>query len=686
MNILSDPTQTILELQARVLERIAVGAPLREVLALVCELVETATPEGVCSIMLLDEATGALNVAAAPSAASGLVSALNGLVPSDLAGSCGTSVYQRQPVYVEDTGTDPRWEAFRAASVTYGIKACWSYPILMSGGRAAGSFAISRPSCGTPDESHQQLLRIASQLAGIALERTRSHDLLESAVRRYQDLYDSAPDMLASIDPSTLRIVECNRTLADIVGFSSDELVGRSVLDLHHADSRVGTKRVFRMLDGQDEVEREGLQVVRRDGSTIDVNLKVAARRGSDGTVLHLRAVWRDVTRRKRAEEALQRSQRLDSLGVLASGIAHDFNNLLVGITGNAELAALSLDPDSPARRKLAEVLRASARAAELTERLMSYAGKSKLTIGVVDVCSLTRESVELVRSSKPRSVDVVVDCDCEDAMIDGDATQVRQVMINVLVNAFDSIGERGGSVRVSLKTVCATRDDLSAYTFGGDVDPGDYVLVEVTDDGCGIESDVIDRIFDPFFTTKRGGHGLGLASTLGIMRSHRGTLRVESRIGAGSCFRLLFPVSHAVRAADTTYDAPTEFGPGNTSVLVVDDEVAVRKVSSQMLTALGYRAVSVERPSEAVELVREDPNRFGAVLLDLSMPGMSGEEVFEGIRGIAPNLPVVFYSGHSSEAEVQGLLADRAHATFLAKPFRIAELGQALELVLPSR
>jgi PAS domain S-box-containing protein len=411
---------------------------------------------------------------------------------------------------------------------------------------------------------------------------------------------------------------------------------------------------------------------------------------GSGGELRFFEGLAIDITAQKTAEAgrlALERKllegQKLESLGLLAGGIAHDFNNLLSSILGNANLARGEVPPGSEAETFLRAVEAASLRAAELCRQMLAYAGKGRFVVEPTDVTALTEDLLPLLDISVARRARLRLDLTRGLPAVQADATQLRQVVMNLVLNAVDALGGQDGEIALASGTVTVARGWLSGCVAGTELPGGEYVFLDVRDNGCGMTPDVAAKIFDPFFSTKAAGRGLGLAAVLGIVRGHRGALHVTTAPRRGTTFRLLLP---PVPAAAPAPRATAETIPGrwrhSANVLVIEDEEPVRTVVAEMLKGFGLTPRTAPNGRAGLVLFREDPAAVDLVLLDLLMPGLSGEQVLAELRAIRPDVRVLLISGYS-EGDLLGRLRGPGRLAFLAKPFSRDALEQALRALL---
>jgi signal transduction histidine kinase len=435
------------------------------------------------------------------------------------------------------------------------------------------------------------------------------------------------------------------------------------------------------------ETESEGVQ---SDGTKYPIRIRAFPLPGTDGQPAGFIEVVENITRQKQAEaeqrrlEAqIQHTQKLESLGVLAGGIAHDFNNLLMGILGNAELAMISLPPMAPGRNRIEEIKKAGIRASELTKQMLAYSGRGKFVVEAINLNHLIEEMAHLLQVSISKKVAIQYHFSKQLPLIDADATQIRQVIMNLITNASDAIGDKNGVISLTTGVLQIDTPYLNTTYLSGELPNGPYVYVEVSDSGCGMDEATRARIFDPFFTTKFTGRGLGLAAVLGIMRGHQGAIKLYSEPGNGTTFKILFPCARSGAGVSASLDRlPEESWSASGTILVVDDEEVVRDVAQNMLETFGFQVLTAHNGQAGVELFRQQADEIVAVLLDMTMPQMNGDEAFREMRRIRPGIKVILTSGYN-EQDATTHFSGKGLAGFVQKPFQLATLTELLRDIL---
>jgi signal transduction histidine kinase/CheY-like chemotaxis protein len=408
------------------------------------------------------------------------------------------------------------------------------------------------------------------------------------------------------------------------------------------------------------------------------------------GNVIGVLGVALDVTERHRVEleheklrDQLLRVQKLESLGLLAGGIAHDFNNILTPIIGAASTAMLSVPPENPAHQDLELVIAAAQRAAGLTRQMLAYSGKAQVEVRALDLSRHVKEIARLIETTVPKKVQLRLELAPLLPAIDADVTQVQQVVMNLVINAAEAIGDQEGTVLVTTGTQRLDQNYVSSLYAAEGVSPGDYVFIEVHDTGHGMDEATKDKIFDPFFTTKFTGRGLGLAAVLGIVRAHRGAIKVYSTPGKGTSFKVFFPASSQPAHSEQRPPAVTFRGEG--LVLIIDDDRAVRDTMRRILQRFGFDVIEAEDGQAGAATFASNADRLVLVIVDMTMPKMNGEETLRAIRQIRTDVPVILTSGYN-EVEATRRFVSKGLAGFLEKPFTPADVARKLAAVLPKR
>ncbi|MBK7366904.1 MAG: PAS domain S-box protein [Candidatus Eisenbacteria bacterium] len=523
------------------------------------------------------------------------------------------------------------------------------------------------------------------RISGTASDVTEQKQA-ELALRASQELFTSfmryspAP---AFIFDGESKLVYVNRAYEEALwGDDAPDWRGKSVTELFSADVaeeyRASDKFVFE--EGRSTVVEQNVPAVGGARVWLTVKFPLHDHTGA----VHVGAMALDITERRNAEEQRRvlearttEAQKLESLGLLAGGVAHDFNNILTSILGHADLARTTVPAGTPMRESLDQIVVGARSAAELTRQMLAYAGRGSLTRRPLVLSETIAEMGQLLQVSIGKRTTLHYEFAAGVPAIEGDEAQLRQVVMNLILNASEAIGDTSGAITVGLRARTLTHEALASRWTTDDLVPGDYVEFEVRDTGAGMSDETLARIFDPFFSTKFTGRGLGLAAVLGIVRAHRGTVQVESTVGEGTTFRVLLPASRRATPAPVVPNAAQEWRASGVALLV-DDEESVRRLAQAMLVRIGFDEVIVATGGrEGIERFRERADEIRVVLLDVTMPDMDGEAVLASIREHRSDAKVVLTSGYSAPPP-RGSGDVRADG-FLGKPYRLEELARVV-------
>ncbi|OGV42699.1 MAG: hypothetical protein A2X46_05380 [Lentisphaerae bacterium GWF2_57_35] len=433
-----------------------------------------------------------------------------------------------------------------------------------------------------------------------------------------------------------------------------------------------------------------------RDGEIIPVSQVIMAHRTPHGSCEYISTIVRDLRGqyeadkdRRRLEAQVQYAQKLESLGVLAGGIAHDFNNILQAIMGNVSLALDTLPKGHSIRPALVDIETAALRASDLTRQMLAYSGKGRFTQEAIDLSALVSELMQMLKVSISKKAELCFELSHELPLMQGDATQIRQVVMNLITNASDALFNQSGSIFIRTGIVECSQAFLAQTQLGAELEAGEYVFVEVKDAGCGMNEETQARIFDPFFTTKFTGRGLGLAAVLGIVRAHKGTLQVESACGLGTSIHVFLPADRHLKRAEAKAEndplTAAPLGADQQMVLIVDDEPSVANMARRILEVKGFAVMTAQDGIEALELFKTHHAQIGCVLLDLTMPRMDGQETMAEMLRIQPDARIVISSGYSAE-QVREQFSGGGPAGFILKPYRASDLLAAVSEALAAR
>jgi PAS domain S-box-containing protein len=679
--------------QRAVLEQIAAGAPLATALDAIVRLIEQQADGMLCSILLLDDAPSpCVHTAAAPSLPPAYSSLVDGVAIGPEVGSCGTAAYRAERVIVDDIATHPYWRAYKDVALAHGLRACWSSPIFSARGEVLGTFAMYYRHARAPTDEEIHWVDAATHLASIAI----LHDQSEQSRRASEELrsliYASVTDAifyLAVEGPERYRFLSVNRAFVSNTGLAEQEVVGKL---MHEVLPPGSCARAF---------ARHAEAIASRAPVSWEecVELASGVRHGdvtitpifdAGGRCTNLVGTVHDMTRRKQAvaerhklELELGHAERLKGLGTLAGGIAHDFNNILTAIAGHAQLMLEDIPPGHPAHDSVNEIRKGARRATDLVRQISTFGQQAPPRREAVDLVVVIDEALRLLRASLRPSLALSSELDAATPCVLGDASQLHQVIMNLGTNAAHAIGDASGQIHVSTGEV---RVEAAPGGPPPDVPPGRYARLTVRDNGSGMSREVLERVFEPFFTTKGpgGGTGLGLSVVHGVVTAHEGVVRITSEPGVGTTINVYFPATD-LRASELRSYRPERVRAQGEHVLYVDDEEALVFLATRMLRRMGYRVTGHSSSLRALEDFRARAAEFDAVVTDISMPGLSGQELARELLRVRPDLPVVMTSGFI-RPEDTALAEELGVKALIPKPNTVEDFAQLLHDVIAAR
>ena len=538
------------------------------------------------------------------------------------------------------------------------------------------------------DDGHKILVGFARDVT----ERLRAEETFERLSHQNKLILDSAAEGIFGVDIDG-RFSFANPAAGQMFGSKVQDLIGINAHELVQcggcAQAPVNSTdcilcRIVR--DGEVQ-QASDIMFNRKDGSEFPVDC-VSSPIYEHGKLTGTVVVFRDVSERKQADEErrqlearFQQSQKLESLGLLAGGLAHDFNNLLLSVLCNASLAAEQVPSQSRVHPHLEKVIKAGRRASELTRQMLVYSGQGSYDVQPMALNELVDDMADLIRAALPKTIQLNLQLEPTLPMIKADSAQLQQVVMNLLINAAEASRGQTGTVTVKTELRTLGSEDLVTNYVGHQVTPGQYVCLEVRDDGCGMAPETLAKIFDPFFSTKATGRGLGLSAILGIVRSHRGAVSVHSRPNQGTTFTIVVPPTNSPAVRQVQQQAPGAL-PHGATVLVIDDEEDIREVVQAVLESRGVRVLTANDGPEGVTCFREHADEVDVVLLDMTMPGLGGEEVFREILSIRSDARVIMSSGYSEQDTLERL-DDERMVGFVPKPYTAQSLVDTIGAAL---
>ncbi len=709
-------------LNETVLGLIRAQAPLPKILESLCTHVEQQHSGLLCSVLLLDAEGTTLRHGAAPSLPKEYTQAINGAQVGPCSGSCGTAAYRKQPVIVRDIATDPLWINFREIALLHSLRACWSTPIASQDGAILGTFAIYYREPRTPDVAHLQLITHATHLAGIAIEHDRTKSELRAAEARYRTLVERLPAItyIAELGASgPWHYV--SPQIETMLGFSPAEWLSDPMNWMNHIypEDREIALAAEQQFQETHELFHAEYRMCARDGRLLWFRDEGVLLQQTDGAGLFMQGVMYDITERKRLEDQLRHSQKMEAVGQLAGGVAHDFNNLLMLIQAHNENLRDRLAASDPARKDALEIESAVTRAASLTNQLLAFSRKQVLRPKVLDLNVVLAEAAKMLHRLIGKDIELKVVPAPSLGRVRADPIQMEQVILNLTVNSRDAM-PNGGRLTIETRDVELEENDSRRQR---GTPAGKYVLLSVSDTGDGMDTETQARIFEPFFTTKAPGKGtgLGLATVYGVVKHSDGWIWVESEPGSGTTFKIYLPrvnepcveesgmkpsaaeesflkeskpkQSHPAKLEARESEATEQSSPapapsavsalkGTETVLVVEDQDGIRDIVRESLRRNGYKVLIAVDGNEALQMAASYPDPIHLLVTDLVMPNIGGRELAQRLTPQRPAMKVLFMSGYSERSALD-IEDDGSSATVLQKPFSLDALARNVRRVL---
>jgi PAS domain S-box-containing protein len=677
--------QALAELDQQVLAMVMAHAALPDILDTLCRNIEKTYAGLLCSILLLDADGKTLRHGAAPTLPKEYSQAVNGVRIGPCAGSCGTAVFRRQQVIVSDIATDPLWADYRQLALPHGLRACWSTPIASQGGRILGTLAVYYREPHTADEEHLQLIAHATHVAAIAMEWDRDKAELSAAENRYRTLVERLPAVtyvaeLGACGPWHY----VSPQIESMLGFSPAEWLADSAnwINRIHAEDRENVLAVEEHFQKNRELFQAEYRLLARDGRILWFRDEAVMLPTAEDQPGLMQGVMYDITERKRLEDQLRHSQKMEAVGLLAGGVAHDFNNLLMLIQAHNERLRSGLATSTAAQKESLGIEAAVTRAASLTNRLLAFSRKQVLQPTVMDLNEVLGEVAKMLDRLIEKNIALQISPAPQLWPVKADRGQIEQLIMNLAVNARDAMPQGG---KLLVETRNAQIGGAHPRLRDG-VRPGRYVILIVGDNGIGMDNETQARMFEPFFTTKEPGKGtgLGLAIVYGVVKQLGGWTHVDSKPGQGTTFEIYLPQAEETKApatVDKILDLAT-VPKGTETILLVEDEAGIRELASDFLSGRGYTVLTAVDGNEALRIAEGHEDLIHLLVTDIVMPNVGGKELSQRLRQVRPQIKVLFMSGYPDHPALASAELG-TQSTVLQKPFSLDMLAHKVRGLL---
>jgi PAS domain S-box-containing protein len=519
-------------------------------------------------------------------------------------------------------------------------------------------------------------------------ERTAA---LQESERKYREIFESIIDVFYRTDnEGVLRIV--SPSVEQILGYPPDQVIGKKLYEFYvNPEER---DQFLAALRQKGEIKGYEVPLRAKDGSVVWVSTNAQFYRDQQGEILGVQGISRDITEQKLAEEEniklearLQQAQKMESIGSLAGGIAHDLNNILFPISGLSEMLLDDMPPGSRERESIEQIHKSAQRGSDLVQQILAFSRQSKPRKLPIRIQPILNEVLKLARAAIPMNIEISSHIDTDCGLVSADPTQVHQIAMNLVTNAFHAVEKNSGTIKIELKETHITSlggpEELPSRVMTGDILVGRYACITVSDTGTGMSQTLIAKIFEPYFTTKKlgKGTGLGLSVVHGIVKEHGGNIRVNSEVGKGTAFQVYLPLLEDVAVSKAAAGNGT-YPTGSESILLVDDEEPIAYMEQMMLEKLGYQVTVRTSSPDALSAFKANPGNFDLVISDKSMPNMTGEQLARELILIKPGIPIIICTGFSDEIDMQHGKAMGIKG-FLMKPVAAGDLAEMVRKVL---
>jgi len=668
--------ETLVNNTSNILEMVTTGKPVNTIYDSICKMHESLHPRMRASILKLQG--NQLFHCSGPSLPAEYLTAINGVQIGPVVGSCGTAAFLGKELIVEDIANDPLWADYKEVALPHNLRACWSEPIIGIDGNILGTFAMYFDETSTPSDLELKEIRDASKLVAIVMEKARK----ESMLLKLSQAIEQAGESIIITDK--LGVIEyVNTSFTKITGYTSAEVLGKNPRLLKSGQhSSEYYRRLYETITNGGTWQHS-IMDRRKDGREYPSLMTISPITDSDGAISHYVGIQQDMSEHNLLEEQLRQAQKMESLGTLVGGIAHDFNNMLAGMTGNIYLAKKKVADLPDVLKKLTTVEELSFRAASMIQQLLTFARKGQVNMNPFGLTSFMKEATKLSQTSIPENIKFRSDFCATELVIKGDATQLQQVIMNILNNARDAVGN-AQNPEITLK-VEEFRADAYFASRHDDLTGELFAHLSIEDNGSGISKDAKQHIFEPFYSTKEVGMGtgLGLSMAYGAIQGHNGAIEMESMPGK-TVFHIYLPLIEE-KGFDLSIENQINLLAGQGElILIVDDNANVRATDTEVLQEIGYSVQEAIDGLDAIEKFKAHRQEIALIIMDVVMPRMGGVIAAERIKLIDPTAKIIFATGYDKDSTLNKDMPSKANVV-LSKPYNIIQLSRAIRELLDS-